>query len=92
MSEFRRLGAEPPAIKSQAELLQRLRDRQAPEADHALTPPRSAQNLAAERSAEQDRRIADLRNGLTAAQQDLEVQHSFARLFGHARTSFDRER
>lgn len=92
MSEFRRLGADAPAIASQAELLQRLRERDRPQQDRQPSPPRGAENLTDERREEQERRIAELRQSLGSAHLDIEMQYSFARLSGHARSSFDQER
>lgn len=92
MNEFRRLGAEPPAIASRAELLQRLRARGTPEPEQQPSPPQGAENLAAERREEQERRIAELRQSLGSAHRNLETQHSFARLGGHAKSSFEQER
>lgn len=92
MSEFRRLGAAPPAIATQAELLQRLRNRDKPHAERAPSPPGQAEHLAAERRSEHERRIAELRNTLGDARHKVETQHSFARLSGHAKSSFKQER
>lgn len=92
MSEFRKLGASPPAIATQAELLQRLRNRDRPQPERAPSPPDQAEHLAAERRAEHERRIAELRNTLGEAHHKVETQHSFARLSGHAKSSFGQER
>ena len=92
MSEFRRLGAEPPAIATKAELLQRLRDRDRPQMVMSPSPPSQAEDMAAERCSEHERRIANLRNSLTDAHKKIEAQHSFARLSGHVKSSFEREK
>ena len=92
MSEFGRLGAQPPAIKTQAELLQNLRNRETPDQELAPSPPDGVQNLVEEKRSEQERRISDLRRGLDSAHRNLETQHSFARLSGHAKSSFKHER
>ena len=62
------------------------------EPEQQPSPPHGAENLAAERREEQERRIAELRQSLGSAHRNLETQHSFARLGGHAKSSFEQER
>jgi len=92
LSEFRELGAEPPAISTQAELLQRLRERGKAVWEMQPSPPSGSAGLVAERKTEEERRIAELRSSLERQRCNLETQHTFARLHGHAKSSFEQEK
>lgn len=81
------------AIATKAELLQLLRDRPKPQVHARLTP--SGPELSESHKTlqrENERRIALLRTSLLNAHEVVEVQHSFARLFGYAKSHFKRDR
>lgn len=80
-------------IATHAELKAALAQRAAPEANHNLTPDRrTALTVNSEVATEREKRIAFLRERLDQAGQQVQTDHSFARLKGHARADFDRER
>lgn len=82
-----------PAFASSAELLDRLRQRDKPQAEHSLTPDHSDFSDIRDALARfNEARIANLQHALVAAHHRLESGHSFARLSGHAKTDFSKGR
>ncbi len=81
------------AIATKAELLQRLRNRPKPQVHARLTPsgPELSESYKTLQR-ENEHRIALLRTSLLNAHEVVEVQHSFSRLFGYAKSHFKRER
>lgn len=78
-----------PAFASSAELLDRLRTRDKPSANHRFTPDHfDFSNLRDDLARFNEARIAKLQQALGAAHERLEISHSFARLNGHAKTDF----
>ena len=92
MKEYERLGAKAPSVATKAELLQRLRERKGPESVQAPTPPIGSEHLLSEMRTENEKRIGELRKTLGSAHRNLETQHSFARLSGHAKSKFEQQR
>ncbi|WP_411820826.1 hypothetical protein ABFZ85_06480 [Hyphococcus formosus] len=75
------------------ELLRRLRDRPMPQISSELSPANdTARYTRLEVNRENERRIAQLRNSLSKAQESFELQHSFVRLDGYAAAQFEKER
>ena len=82
-----------PAFASSAELLDRLRQRDKPTADHTLTPDGyEFSSIRDDLAKSNEARIAKLQRALESARERLGNEHSFARLSGHARADFAKNR
>lgn len=93
MNAFDRLAAMPPAISTKAELLQRLAQRAAPSPVCAYVPKGEITthiNTAMARSNEA--RIARLRRSLAQSSETFSRDQARARLQGHSKVAFERNR
>ena len=82
-----------PAFASASELIDRLRQRDKPTADHTLTPDGfEFSNIRDDLAKSNEARIARLQRALQSARERLGSEHSFARLSGHARADFAKSR
>lgn len=80
-------------IATRAELLQRLAERATPAPELNLTPDRSTSlTVNTQAEAGNESRLVYLKSRLDRAGRELESDHVFSRLGGHARVDFDRER
>ncbi|MEM6413527.1 MAG: hypothetical protein AAF720_02595 [Pseudomonadota bacterium] len=93
MNEYETLATRPPKIMTKAELIDRLKKRARPKVEPHLSPSGdSLTNLKAQSDQGNERRIARLRDRLSADSERAQIDQAFSRLEGFARVNFENER